>query len=304
MNIHVADHLPSLEIDVLKTFVAIVETGSFAKAAQRVFRSPSAVSMQIKKLEDILGRPLFERDSRSVDITADGELLLRYARRILSLNGEIMGHFTYPDMIGTVCLGAPDDYGSRLLPIILKRFAESHPNIAVDVVIDSSDPLLNLMNQSQLDVIIYTSRHKAPLQPRESVLMNEQLAWVGIKNGCAHEKEPLPISVWDKSCSWRNAATTSLDKIGREYRIAYMSAQTTGTRASVLADLAIAPLPATLVEAPLVKLGAAHGLPELDHYQVRMMTADNLSRAAQAVADHVTTSFAAFTAGELECLQF
>ena len=113
-----------LEIDVLNTFVAIAETGSFSKAAKRVFRTPSAISMQIKKLEDQLGRPMFKRDSRSVEITAEGELLLRYARRILALNNEVISELVASKVAGTVRLGATDDYGSRLLPVILRRSAQ------------------------------------------------------------------------------------------------------------------------------------------------------------------------------------
>jgi molybdenum-dependent DNA-binding transcriptional regulator ModE len=110
-----------LDADLLKTFVAIVETGSFSKAAQRVFRTPSAVSMQVKKMEELLGATVFERDSRSVTLTGDGEVLLSYAKRILALNREMMARFVTPDMAGTVRFGAPDDYGIRLIPYILRR---------------------------------------------------------------------------------------------------------------------------------------------------------------------------------------
>ncbi|PHQ69541.1 MAG: LysR family transcriptional regulator, partial [Sneathiella sp.] len=173
---------------MLKTFVAIVETGSFSKAADQVYRSPSAVSMQIKKLEAILDRPLFHRDTRSVQITSDGEMLLSYARRILSLNNEIVSHFILPDMTGTVRLGAAEDYGVRLLPVILSRFAKSHPNVAVNVVTDSAHAMTKSLEEGQLDVAIVTTSTRMPKARGSIILLEEKLTWAGLKGGCAYEK--------------------------------------------------------------------------------------------------------------------
>lgn len=295
-------HLPSLEIDVLKTFVAIIETGSFSKAAEQVFRSPSAVSMQIKKLEALLDRPLFQRDTRSLNITSDGEMLLSYARRILSLNDEIVSHFTLPDMTGTVRLGAAEDYGVRLLPVILRRFAQSHPNIAVNVVMESTNTMMKSLDDGHLDVVMITTSHRQPLTPGTKILLEEQLAWVGLKGGCAYDRKPLPVSLWEKGCAWRDTAVGALEASGRDYRVAYQSAQTQAQRAAILADLAIAPFAASLIEPPLVKLGAEHNLPELDNYQVRLVANSQLEPPAQAVFNHVIACFEAFKAGELECI--
>ncbi len=296
--------LPALEIDVLKTFVAIAETGSFSKAAARVYRTPSAVSMQVKKLEEMLGRPMFKRDSRSVKITADGERLLRYARRILALNSEVVSQFVVPDMRGTVRLGATDDYGSRLLPVILQRFAESHPNVAVDVVVENTNMLTKLLDEGKLDVIMRTASPRNPLRVGEQVLLEENLAWAGIKGGCAYEKTPLPVSFWEPGCAWRETAVEGLDRLGIEYRVAYMSGQTTGHRAALLADLAVAPFASSLIEPPLVRLGEAEGLPELGKYQVRLLTHPDVDEVANAVFDHVVASFESFKTGELECMEF
>jgi DNA-binding transcriptional LysR family regulator len=293
-------HLPSLEIDVLKTFIAIIETGSFSKAAEQVFRSPSAVSMQIKKLETILDRPLFQRDTRSMEVTADGEMLLSYARRILSLNDEIVSHFTLPDMTGTVRLGAAEDFGVRLLPIILRRFAKSHPNIAVDVVMENSHTMLKSLEEGHLDVVMFTTSPRQKMTPGTIFLLEEKLAWVGLKGGCAYEKDPLPVSLWEKGCAWRDTAVTALEAAGREYRVAYQSAQTQAQRAAIMADLAIAPFAASLIDPPLVKLGPEYNLPELDNYQVRLAANPDIDGAAQAVFDHVVNCFDALKAGNLD----
>ena len=168
MNAPLNHPMPLLELDVLRTFVAIAETGSFTTAANAVFRTPSAVSMQIKKLEDILGRSVFSRDARSVSLTTDGEMLLGYARRMLAINREAVSKFIVPDIVGVVRLGSPDDYGERVLPHVLKRFAQSHPSIAVDVVIDQSSNLRRRMDERTLDITLITNSFRSSMAGRRS----------------------------------------------------------------------------------------------------------------------------------------
>jgi len=204
--------LPVLDLDVLRTFVAIAETGSFTTAANAVFRTPSAVSMQIKKLEDVLGRSVFSRDARSVTLTTDGEMLLGYARRMLSINRELVSKFIVPDITGVVRLGSPDDYGERILPHVLKRFAHSHPSIAVDVTIDQSKNLWRRMDDRTLDITLVTNSYKINMADAET-LMTEPIVWAGAKGGCAHLREPLPVSLWEEGCAWRAGA---LDALGRK----------------------------------------------------------------------------------------
>ena len=132
---HVAQ-IPLLELDLLKTLIAINETGNFSAAAEAVYRTPSAVSMQVKRMEELLGRAVFTRDSRTVSLTHDGEILLAHARRVLALNREVVAQFITPEVAGVVRLGAPDDAAERFLPAMLKRFSESHPGVIVDVIVD------------------------------------------------------------------------------------------------------------------------------------------------------------------------
>ncbi|MEP3631061.1 MAG: LysR substrate-binding domain-containing protein [Hyphomicrobiales bacterium] len=281
----------ALELDLLRTFTAIVDTGSFKGAAELVLRTPSAISMQVKKLEDIVGRPLFIRDARSVNLTQDGEVLLAYARRLLSLSDEALGHFRKPQMEGVVSLGAPDDYGSRFLPSILKRFAVTHPGVVVDVVIDLSVNLRERVKKGKLDLTLITCNGIATGDPDVEVVLEEQLVWAGAKGGCAHLKDPLPVSMWEEGCAWRSNATGELTKIGRDYRVAYMSAHSSGQKAAVSADLAIAPFPRSLVEHPLVALGTEDGLPELNRYSIGMLQASKSGDAVLAVASHIRSAF-------------
>ena len=292
MNAPLNHPLPTLELDVLRTFVAIAETGSFTTAANLVFRTPSAVSMQIKKLEDILGRLLFTRDARSVTLTNDGEMLLGYARRLLAINREAVSKFVMPDIQGVVRLGSPDDYGERLLPSVLKRFAETHPSIAVDVTIDQSGNLKRRMAEGQLDLTLITACRNIP-QDAE-VLLTEPVVWAGARGGCAHLKEPLPVSLWEEGCVWRANALDALGREGRNYRIAYMSAHTAGQRAAVLSDLAIAPLPRSFIGDGIVALGRKDGLPDLADYNLTMLVAPDAGPSVQAAADHIRATMEAF----------
>src|ERR1044072_256436 len=175
--------IPLLDNDVLRTFVAIAETGNFSTAAEAVFRTPSAVSMQIKKLEEQLGATLFLRDARSVSLTRHGEMLLSYARNILALSNEAVSRFIMPELSGVVRLGAPEDIGERLLPSILKSFAESYPGIMVDVTIDMSIGLKKRMEEQRLDLALINCATR-PFPTGGEVVFRERLVWAGARCGC------------------------------------------------------------------------------------------------------------------------
>ena len=293
MNAPLNHPLPLLDLDVLRTFVAIAETGSFTTASTAVFRTPSAVSMQIKKLEDILGRSVFSRDARSVSLTPDGEMLLGYARRMLAINREAVSKFIIPDISGVVRLGSPDDYGERVLPHVLKRFAQSHPSVAVDVVIDQSSNLRRRMDDRGLDITLVTASYKSSMTGGE-VLLSEPIVWAGAKGGCAHMREPLPVSLWEEGCAWRAGAVEALGREGRNYRVAYMSAHTAGQRSAIMADLAVAPLPKSFLGTDMVELTAKDGLPEIGNYSLAMFVAPDADASVQAAADHIRATFETF----------
>ena len=290
MNAPLNHPVPLLELDVLRTFVAIAETGSFTAAAAAVYRTPSAVSMQIKKLEDMLGRTVLSRDARSVCLTADGEILIDYARRLLALNREAVSKFVTPDISGVVRLGSPDDYGERVLPHVLRRFAHSHGAIAVDVVIDQSTNLLKRMADGRLDLTLFTCT--GPAVPAEAeLLLSEPVVWAGARGGSAHLRDPLPVSLWEEGCAWRAAAIEALGRQGRDYRVAFMSAHAQGQRSAIQADLAVAPLPKSFVGKDVTILGPRDGLPEMGIYQLAMIVGPDASSPVRAAADHIRATF-------------
>jgi DNA-binding transcriptional LysR family regulator len=295
MTVPFRSPLPLLDNDILRTFVAIAETGNFSTAADAVLRTPSAVSMQIKKLEEQLKTTLFLRDARSVTLTQNGELLLSYARRMLALSNEAFSRFVMPEMSGVVRLGAPDDIAERILPKLLKDFGESFPSIMIDVTVDQSLQLRKRMEEQRLDLTLINCATR-PFPTIGEVIHTEKLVWVGAKCGTAYLRDPLPISVWEEGCVWRQDAIAQIDKIKRAYRIAYASAHTMAQRAAVVSDLAIAPLPRSYVTEDMQILGAKEGLPELISFDIRLLTAPQLSVPAKAVAESMRESFGSMIA--------
>jgi DNA-binding transcriptional LysR family regulator len=291
MNVSLNHPFPLLDLDVLRTFVAIADTGSFAAAAEAVYRTPSAVSMQIKKLEEMLGRAVFIRDSRSVKLTRDGEILLEHGRRLLALNRELVAKFRAPDIAGEVRLGAPDDAAERFLPDMLRRFAESHPGVTVNVIVENSVPLMERIRNRGVDIALVNCDAGHPGSEAAEVLLRERLVWAVRKGGVAAEKSPLPVSVWEEGCIWRKAGLEGLERQGRPYRIAFHSAYISGQRAAILADLAIAPLPVTSLSGDIIEAGPEYSLPQLPDYTLGMLVAADPSAPAKAAADHLRASF-------------
>ncbi len=293
--------IPLLELDLLKTLVAISDTGNFSAAAQIVYRTPSAVSMQVKRIEELLGRSVFNRDSRTVSLTPDGEILLHHARRVLALNREVMAQFIMPEVAGVVRLGAPDDAAERFLPMMLKRFSESHPGVVVNVVVEGSTLLVEQVHSGEIDIVLITcevaSNHLGRLVEGAEVLYQEDLVWAGVRGGVAAERDPLPVSVWDKGCVWREAGLGGLEKQGRAYREAFQSSHISGQKAAILADLAIAPLPFSSIGGNVVVVDQKHGLPKLPQYGLGMLVRDEANSAVLAAADHLRACFVS------ECLK-
>ncbi|EAU42358.1 Bacterial regulatory protein LysR, HTH motif:LysR substrate binding domain [Fulvimarina pelagi HTCC2506] len=279
-----------IETEVAQTLVAIYETHSFTRAADRIGRTPSAVSVQVKKLETVLERELFTRHGRSVTPTPDGDVLCGYARRMLALNAEAIAHFATSSMEGRIVFGAPDDIGHIAIPQILQRFAATHPQVEIDVRLRTSDELRRLLDDGRLDLAVVSCEHYGARDYK--VIHTEELVWAGLKHGYAVEREPLPLALARTGCAWRERALKALEKAGRSFRIAYSSEHTQPQIAAVLADLAIAVLPESHVAPPLRRLGVDEGLPPLARYEVALLKREDPSEAVEALAEVVANSFA------------
>jgi len=278
-----------LETDLIQTFVMISETQSFTTAAKRIFRSPSAVSMQMKRLEEQLGRPLFVRHPRHVTLTPDGEAFLIHGREMLRINREALSRFRVPQLEGRVRFGAPDDFGTRLLPQILSRFASTHPLVDVDVTLSTTVNLSQQLEDGNIDLaLVVTTQSDVAVG---KLIHSEPLVWIGAKNGTAHTFTPTPLALSVPGCPWRASAISSLDEADITYRIAYTSETGAGQLAAVEADLAIAPLPVSLVTPNFGNLSRENGLPQIGAYQLRLHQTPNPSSASRAFSEHVCESF-------------
>ena len=287
----VGQTMPLLELELLRTLVAIAETGNFSAAAAAVYRTPSAVSMQVKKIEEIVGRAVFRRDSRSVTLTAEGELLLEHGRRVLSLNQDVMSRFMAPDIEGVVRLGVTDDIAERSLPELLRRFSRSHCGVTVDVVVDTSVELNKRIKSGEVDLALVTCTPSDGSKQLEIVFV-EPLAWAGCKNGVAHEQTPMPLSIWEEGCSWREAALEALTDNDHQYRVSFMCAHLAGQRAALLADLAVAPIPRSSCVNGIVELTDVPWLPPLGESAVGMIVSKKAGPAVLAAAEHLRDSLA------------
>ncbi|MCQ4264477.1 LysR family transcriptional regulator [Stutzerimonas stutzeri] len=286
-----ASATPLLESDVLRTFVAIAESGSFTRAAGQIYRSTSAVSMQIKRLEETLGHSLFVREARQVRLTPAGETLLGYARRLLRLNEEAVAQFRQPTLQGRVRFGTPADVGTRIMPGLLALFARSHPGVEVDVSVARSIDMIERIDAGELDLALVTIGNLGQDDSRGEPVHSEPLVWAGRSGGIAALRSPLPLALASPDCAWRRQALDALDRIGRHYRVAYSSEQTSGQEAAMIADLAIAPYPASLLRPPLQCLDGQYGLPQLGDYRINLLRGSNRSEAVDILAEQVIAAF-------------
>ena len=277
-----------LDPDQLRTFLAIVDTGSFTRAADAVHKTQSAVSMQMKKLEERLQRPIFARDGRASKLTEDGERLIDFARRIVSLNAETLASFAETKLTGHVRLGLPDDYAERYLPEILARFSESNPRVEVTVVCEPTPMLVARVAAGDIDLAIIT--HVEGRDP-SSVIRVERLLWVTSARHRVHETTPLPLALGRDVCTWRRAATAALKQGGRPYRILYSSWNSTAVGAAVLAGLAVSVLPESALRPGMRVLGGADDFPPLPSCKIALLQNRTENRAlADALASLIESS--------------
>ena len=229
--------LTNIPIDLLRSFLAVADYGSFSQAAEQVHRTQSAVSMQIKRLEELLGQNLVQRDRKNSTLTAEGLVLANYGRRILKLNEEVVALMQRPELSGWVQIGLPDDFVPRFLPEILARFSRAYPRVQVKVVCEPSSVLLPKVRQGELDLAITTTVE--PEVENAIALKSEPTIWAASPLHLTHELRPLPLALFPGTCLWRQWALSALDKLGIEYRIAYTSPSLVGLLAAVEAGLAV-----------------------------------------------------------------
>jgi DNA-binding transcriptional LysR family regulator len=256
----------TLDIDLLRSFAAIAQTSTLGRAAQRVGRTQSALSMQMRRLEDLTGQTLLHRTGRGVRLTAQGERLLAHAQRILRSHDEALADLSGSGLTGTLSLGCPDDYAAAFLPPLLQGFARLHPLALVEVVCASTPRLRERLAAGTLDVALVSVLDTEADMPETKldVIRHESLVWVGSPGADPANWDPLPLALSDPDALDYQAVLAGLLRQGRRFRVAYASSSLTGLVAVARAGLAMAVLTQHAVPADLqVFVPAEAGLPTL-----------------------------------------
>jgi DNA-binding transcriptional LysR family regulator len=260
----------NLDIAALRSFATIAETGGVTSAASRLNLTQSAVSMQIKRLEQTLGLTLFDRAPRSMTLTAAGEQLLSYARRILALNDEAWTRMTAEDWEGELTLGVPHDIVYPHIPAALRAVARVAPRLRVSLAASYTRMLKPAFARGEMDVILTTE--DAP-GPGGETLAERPLVWIGAREGAAWRKRPLPLA-FEPSCIFRPLATAALDAAGLPWTMAVESASARGIEAAVSADLAVFAGVDTAVPPQLETVRHADALPALPRIRINLYEGD------------------------------
>ncbi|KUM24277.1 LysR family transcriptional regulator [Mesorhizobium loti] len=256
---------PILDSDLLRTFVAVAETGNFTKAAEKGGRTQSAVSMQIKKLEGMIGASLFERGPRGVVLTRRGGDLIANARRIVSLLDQTASSITAPPLGGVVRIGIPAEYGRSILSRALGQFAKRHPRIEVTVRYAHAASQMKALAAGELDLAVVFEWESFS---NGEVLKHDPTVWVTSALHHLHEERPLPIALYNRDGWCRDFAIKSLERRGFDYRVAYTSDTAGGLELAVTSGLAIAPISRSNIPIDCRELTVADGFGDIDSSNV------------------------------------
>lgn len=226
----------NLDSDLLRTFVAVTEAGSVTDGAARIHRSQSATSLQIKRLEAILGQPVFERHGRGVVLSDTGRQLLPVALEITARLDTVLQDISHQTVTGKLRVGIPDDHGRAKLAEIIASFTRHHPKVELDVTCALSAQFPDALDKGTLDLAIYEV--ECPKE-HEEVLIEDPTCWVSSAHQDFLTVDCLPVALFDHACWWRDAAISSLKASGKPYRIVYSSQSVAGVIAAVEAGIAV-----------------------------------------------------------------
>ncbi|MFC4277921.1 LysR substrate-binding domain-containing protein [Achromobacter aloeverae] len=254
--------LPNLDMDALRTFLVAQQLGSLLRAAEKIGRSPSAVSQQMRKLEEQVGQPLLRRQGRGLALTEPGEQLLSYARRILDLNDEVLRAVRGASLAGAVRFGLPGDFAETWLPVALGHFKRTHPGVRVEVAVERNGALLERLDRGELDLVLAMGYEKRPDAEPVATL---PMTWIGpaAAGQVLDPRAPLDLALYNPPCFFRRAGLAALDKANIPWRLAYTTASLNSLWSGVAAGLGITLRTAAGLPPSLKCLGETQGLPPL-----------------------------------------
>ncbi|WP_310621160.1 LysR substrate-binding domain-containing protein [Flexibacterium corallicola] len=279
----------SLDVDQLRTFLAIAELGSFSRAGEAVHKTQSAVSMQMRKLEERVGKPIFVKDGRNSKLSREGYRLLEYASRMVALNDETLNAFEETESSGTIRLGLPDDYVERLLPQVLASFGRINPSVMLEVECNSSAYIRDRIDQGELDVGLVTSG--CELTRKGIHIRRESLHWITATNNPMHKVRPLRVATGPVTCCWRSSAIQRLDKAKIPHVIVFSSHSASALFGAVQAGLGVGILPDSAIRSEHRIVGEREGLPQLPPCDITLIRSDGATDPLyQTLVDHIIAS--------------
>lgn len=285
----------NLEIELLRTLVAFADCGSFKGAAQLVFRSQPAVSMQMKRLEDLAGHPLFERRGREVVFTERGMQLALHARQILASHDRVVDELLGEKIDGRVRIGIPDDYAMLFLPNVLKEFADHYPNVSLDIVANTTPVLSRRLDNADLDLAILATRTP---DEKDLVLRREPIVWVTAPGHDVHTRRPLVLALFSDESPIYRATITALQEFSAaeddsfDFRIGVKSKNWAVLTTAAASGFAVATMARCVVAPGLRILTADDGFPALGDIHVVMRgSPDSQSLATSRLSEKILSTF-------------
>jgi len=270
--------LANLDMGILRTLVIAMDKGGFARAAEQLGRSQSTLSLQMRRLEDCVGRPLFQKQGRGLVLTDAGDIVLVYARRILELNDQALTAARGIAVEGTVRFGVPQDFGETWLPGVLAQFTRVYPSVSVEVRVDRSNNLAERIAHRGLDLALVWGN-----PPPGAVLVRRiPMVWIGTKGFVARQDGDLPLALFEAPCVFRQEAIEAIERSGRRWRLALTSPSLAGLWAAASAGLGITVRTALGVPPHLAPLGRTSDLPRLPETSLWLYTSEETPSPAVA----------------------
>ncbi len=279
-----------LDLDTLRTLVAASDLGGYGQAAQRLGRTPSAVSLQMKRLQDQVGVPLFRKAGRGVDLTPAGEIVLRYGRRLLSLNDELIDTVRGASLSGSVRLGCSQDFAENVLPQVLTRFASLYPLVMIELRIEGNGALADAVEAGELDLALVVGQAG---RPRAQTVGTLAIEWIAGEGFTPRGDQPLPLVMLGPQCAFRKAALVALDAAGQAWRLAAVSPSLAGLWASAKGGLGVTARSAANLPAGLVSDPALFGLPVLGAFPITLHMVVGAGEEAGRLRDFIAEAVTA-----------
>jgi DNA-binding transcriptional LysR family regulator len=284
-----SDGSEKLDSDLLRSFLAIAEAGSFSRGAERIHRSQSAVSLQIKRLEGLLGQAVFVRHARGIALTSTGEKLRPLAQQVVSLLDGAIGNLRSQALAGSLRIGIPDEYGETLLPQFVAGFSREHPQVEISVTCGFSADFPRALAGNELDLAV----HAVETAPRRArILRTERMIWVGSRLHAVHEQDPLPLALFDRACWWRDRVLETLESAGRAYKVVFTSESVAGVAAAIEAGVAVGVLGEASLRGNLQPLPKGAGLPRMPNSLLILDGRLDETPAARAMTATIIEAFA------------